>query len=114
MSKYGICGKCGGDMDMYYGKWCPICDKPQTYQKTILNLIRALRHIEFARDLPEYKDRMWDLFINMGYIERSESYFDFSFVDLDEYDDNELADIKVLMEVFGFKENDEITFYVSW
>ena len=23
------CPKCNGEMDIHYGEWCPVCDKPK-------------------------------------------------------------------------------------
>jgi len=52
-----LCDKCSEEMDMYYGLWCPRCEKPPVKTYVCINLVKMLRYLEVKR--PGIKDRIW-------------------------------------------------------
>lgn len=100
-----ICTSCGRKKEMYYGLWCPICEKPLPESMDFYNLYRCMYHIE-ALGNPGYKDRMWrkiaaDIQGNDSFIEIYKDW------------DPEDGDIELLFDTFNIKE-ESMQFYVSW
>lgn len=114
-----ICEKCKGKKRMYYGLWCPKCDKPQIETKKSLNLIKALYHLE-ALGHTGLKDKVWPALCNCFNFTNDGS---FTFY-LDSFDDEEeLSEDgkkievlrKLIVETWNLEEEeDSIEFEVSW
>jgi hypothetical protein len=97
--------------EIYYGLWCPFCDKPEVKTKKILNLVQALEYVE-AQENPGFKDRVWQGISN--YIPSNDCFIELSWEEDDDLDpDFPAADLKLLAEVFEIDFN-ETLFEVSW
>lgn len=59
-----LCELCGKSKIMYYGEYCPRCEKPQPKTMTYYNLIECLYYIE-ATGHPGFKDKFWDMLLIM-------------------------------------------------
>lgn len=60
----GTCDRCGGDLEMYYTPWCPLCDKPEPVIKPVLNYIKCVRHVVRKHNLDDdptngHERRLW-------------------------------------------------------
>ena len=102
-----ICTSCGRQKQMYYGLWCPICEKPLAESTTFYNLYRCMYHIE-ALGHPGYKDRLWNYVCDANNVANDvmiELYNDVS--------DEPNPDIKLLFDTFNIKE-ESMNFYISW
>lgn len=97
------CNTCGGKMEMYYGPWCPVCDKPEIKSISTLNLVQALDHLE-AIGNPGIKRRVWESLLD--YI-RNDTYFEYFLGDADTS-----PDLYLLKSHLGLGES--IVFHVSW
>lgn len=117
------CTKCSKPLQVYYGTWCPRCDKPEIKTVPTLNLLRVLYHIE-AIGHPGFKDRVWGNLCDTGSIKGNDSVFELYFEDqafyesfetdpeFEESDKQQYRDEKLIMETFGL--SDYIIFDVSW
>lgn len=99
-----LCEKCNNPKKIYYGAFCPLCDKPEIETKEFYNLFRCMYHIE-ALGNPGYKKRMWEYLFDD--ILGNDSFLTLA----NECDDNE--DIKLLFDTFNIKD-ETMLFYVSW
>lgn len=115
-----LCPTCNKAKAVYYGSWCPRCEKPEAKTVTFLNLFQALHHIQ-AQGHSGYKDRMLEVMrddCRFG----NDIYLDFHFGDMiQEEDDPETgvnyyafrqADLKLLKDTFDL--GDQILLYISW
>lgn len=113
--RWGTCDKCQGPMDMYYVKWCPYCDKPETKphpngQQAIV-LLKAMKYAETHLGIDNLYDDFWDYIL--------EKYPDFSndtFISLDLID-KEAPDFIQKTLSFIRKEWDlgeETMVWISW
>ena len=99
------CPTCPRKMEMYYVPWCPWCEKPVAKPEPILNLIKALRHLEVIGH-EGIKDRIWDTLWN-SYEFRNDTFIT---IHLD--DEHLDADLLVLKQAFDIGDN--IIVEVSW
>lgn len=58
MSKFKICKKCSGQLEMYYSLWCPRCDKPEIITTKTLNLIKVLRFLIVNGEISEAEKKI--------------------------------------------------------
>lgn len=119
------CNKCSGEMDSYYGPWCPRCDKPEFVMTKSLNLIKVMRHlISIGEFTEEDRERAWFSLTN-SYIAGNDSFFSCSFVDLaadvesdlrDGDDDNaeDISAAKVFRAIVKHFGEEEYLWEVSW
>jgi hypothetical protein len=100
-----VCEKCNNPKKIYYGAFCPLCDKPQIETKEFYNLFRCMYHIE-ALGNPGYKKRMWENLSDQ--IQGNDSFIE---IYNEECDSDE--DIKLLFDTFDIKD-ESISLFVSW
>jgi len=108
MMDCGECSKCNGRMDMYYVKWCPLCDKPEPEQKPVLNLLQALTHIGAKTNDNHFKRRFMHwftahfLYVNGSYV-------------LFQLDGNPVTDdVALFVETFGIDTDKGVILYLNW
>ncbi len=54
------CPKCDGEMDIHYGLWCPMCDKPETRSLKAIDFFRAAKYIAAHEGYPwSISDPKW-------------------------------------------------------
>lgn len=122
------CQQCGNEKIMYYGPWCPRCEKPEFKPFMALNLIKALAHIDtlYPEDTDQftgYNRRFWLRVCDFTNLNNNSVVF-YCFVD--DYEDPSwmapeeleqhkkvLADDNLFKEVFGIEENG-VWFHASW
>jgi hypothetical protein len=109
--KNEACPKCGRLKEMYYGLWCPFCDKPEVLPRKVLNLVQALEYIE-ANGNPDYKERVWNGISDL--ITSNDCYIQILWEEDGDLDpDFPAEDLKLLAKVFEIDFNDTL-FEVSW
>lgn len=125
MSKFN-CDKCSGKLDVYYGKWCPRCDKPEIQKTKTLNLIKVFRYL-IAHDEISQRDKKntWSWLAECGSINNdSYNHIEFSICSQDlvaEFEDGEMLDedeksfLKVSQAIEKhFGKDDDILWEISW
>lgn len=110
------CVKCDGVMDIHYGEWCPMCDKPEPEQCPVFDFFRAAKYIAahegyswaqndsnnwYRRLLAEIEFPGNDCYINWYVDESNESEL------YNQFDAG-------LKKYFGCKDGDEILLNISW
>ena len=114
-----LCRVCGRPQSMYMKPWCEVCDKPWPEPEPVLNLVKALYHLEAIGHVG-IKDRVWEwLVCDENDWKHNDQGFYFSFPTPeslaefdDEWTDEQLADCKLLRETFELPET--ILMYLSW
>jgi len=101
------CKKCGREMVMYYGYWCPICNKPKIKSEPTLNLIKCLVHLE-AIGYIGIRDRVWTVLCDKI---RNDSYYDLCFND--ESNGIDSRDLLLIKETWNIQD-DCILMDISW
>jgi hypothetical protein len=114
--KNETCKSCGGKMSMYYGLWCPKCDKPKINTKQSLNLIKALYHLE-AIGNKGLKDKVWPILCDV-YTFSNDSSFDFYLPSDEEIAEDEVIPeiaelVRLVRDTWDIKK-DSISMEVSW
>lgn len=112
------CEKCGTEKQMYYGEWCPRCDKPMPKMVKCLNLIQTLNHLEL--DIPGIKDALWERMCDLDLI-RNDSYSNFtvdyfSGSDADEIlnGDKHTEALHDYLLSIGLEESESFLWEISW
>ena len=108
--RWGTCQVCKGPLDMYYGTWCPSCDKPEPLveQKGAYALIPLLEHMNVVTEDDEFRERVWDyLCERYDYEFRNDSYLE---IDLD--DDGLSEEFKQIKATWNL--NSTVLTWVSW
>lgn len=104
-----ICEVCGSKKQMYYGVWCPVCDKPKA-ENGRLNAIKCLRHLE-AIGYAGIEDRLWREWCDMY------GFHNDSFATIFAPDSTDtgtyINDMGTLWLAFGI-EGDSVEFEFSW
>ena len=106
------CPTCGKKKKIYYGEWCPKCEKPELEVIAHLNFIKCLDYLE-ANGNAGIKSRLWDYCLDD--LENDKSFT----LSLELYEDEEdadpqiVADLKLIQTVWDIKE-DSIVMDVSW
>jgi hypothetical protein len=59
------CVKCGGIMDIHYGSWCPICDKPEDQTVRVLDFFRVAKYIAAHDGYPYENDAVDNWYRNV-------------------------------------------------
>lgn len=120
--KYGTCEKCNGEIDMYYGPWCPRCDKPQ--RKTIqhLNLLQAMRHTlavhypdEKKNDLDGIYRKVWLALCDTDLRNNADIFIPIAEMAKDDYNDEEIREFLThMVNDFDLTEGENLLWEVSW
>lgn len=113
---WGTCDKCGHELEMYYNKFCPMCDKPEVEVVKTLNLMRVLYYMEARHS--GFKDRFWNWFIEAyDFSNDTTIYFNFNYFDGESDLTAERRLIRLYLyaikKEFDIKENG-IYFEISW
>jgi len=101
-----ICTSCGREKQMYYGLWCPICEKPLPESTTFYNLLKCMYHIEALGHIG-FKDRLWKELCD------SYNFHNDITIELSNCDGESSKEMQLLFETFNIKE-ESMNFYISW
>jgi len=101
-----VCTSCGRDKQMYYGLWCPICEKPMPESTTFYNLLKCMYHIE-ALGHKGFKDKLWT---EICYIHNVSNDI---MIEISNCDGEGSDEVKLLFDTFKIKE-ESMSFYISW
>lgn len=105
------CPKCKNPMNMYYGWWCPRCDKPELITTTSLNLLKVLRYLDCRR--LGLKNRIWNYLTSYEILSNNSRVF----INFKDFEENlEIKkDFELMLKEFPEAvEDDGILFDVSW
>jgi hypothetical protein len=106
------CPKCKNPMEVYYGIWCPRCDKPEAKLEPKLNLIQCLRYLE-ANGHEGIRDRVWN-YVRDSLKNDTGFYMFFpSDEERQEYSEQELSDLDLIKSTWDIKDN-SVLMWVSW
>ena len=114
------CDKCGAEKEMYYTLWCPRCDKPVRKTTTVLNVNKALRHVEVVADDPNFSERVWDYLCAMGIVHNDTVTgigIEWDMLDEAGYqglEEQERLDFMLLRDTFDITEDENLQFEFSW
>lgn len=116
------CKKCKKEMDSYYGYWCPRCNVPPEETKRVLNLIQTITYIRTHNNWTddEVHENFWIKHIVDGdNLKGNDSYMRYYIDDSTEAYKILNSDKYVLafenhLKSQGFKDGDEVLFWVSW
>jgi hypothetical protein len=104
------CETCGREKKMYYVPWCPVCEKPQVAHKPVLNLMKALYHLE-AIGYDGIKARLWS-YISDDHRFANDIIYLFYFPEEDVESEQLKLDLEVFQKTFDLKST--ILLEVSW
>lgn len=113
--KNKACSSCSGQMDMYYGAWCPRCEPPTPEVVVSINLIKCVRHLEVS-GRPGIHDRVFeflrheihnDITIDLPAIEQDE---------IDQYENGAelFEDLIAIRKLAGQEPNEPLKVEISW
>lgn len=123
------CATCNEVLNVYYGEWCPRCEKPEVVQKPVMNFLKAMYHVdrivynELNQNIdPPGKREFWLWLCDSNMIS-NDSYFNTDFaewyyemVDHDNDPDYEIMRtyMKNFIDTFELEGKGDIIWEVSW
>lgn len=106
------CNNCGRRLEMYYSRWCPVCEPPKKSKKNgkvCWNLIQIKKYLEIVE--PKFNERSFWLALYSSCKFRNDSFFEYFPGSILHWDELKSFDALLLKH---FKINKPFTFWVSW
>ena len=123
------CKTCDEVLNVYYGHWCPRCEKPKEEQRPVMNLLKAMYHVdrvcynELNQNVdPPGKRAFWLMMCESNMI-NNDSFFSTDFAEwyyeMENYDNDPDYDVmrtymKNFIDTFELEGRGDVIWEVSW